>query len=138
MNWSRQDEVILRFDNPLQPDQVTVQKWDDSWFLTLGVGYRLNDQWAFRAGGAYDQSPIPDSTRTPVIADADGYWIGVGAEYRPIPNLKIDFAFDHIFIEDADIGLSAATRGNTFRGNLSGTATDISVSSFAFHVSYKF
>ena len=138
MNWSRHDRVTLQFDNLAQPDQVTVQDWNDSWYLTLGVGYRLNEEWMFRAGGAYDQSPVPDRTRIPAIADADSYWLGIGAEYHPLPNLKFEFAYGHIFTEDSDINLSASAPGNIFRGNLSGTATDSAADYFAVHASYKF
>lgn len=138
MNWSRQDETRLTFENPAQPDQVTEQDWNNSWFATLGAVYRLDDRWTLRAGAAYDQTPIPERTRTPVIADQDSYWVGLGAGYSPLPNLTIDFAYGHIFTEEAGIDLAASDPGSTFRGNLSGTVVDNSVDYLSIQAVYRF
>ena len=120
-NWSRFQELRIRFDNPAQPDDVTLAQWDDAMFYSLGATYRASDNWRIRGGLAFDESPVPDSTRNPRIPDEDRLWVALGASYRGFKGVTIDVSFVHFFIDDADIDLSAAQTGNTFRGNLSGS-----------------
>lgn len=118
--WSRFDDLTIKFANPAQPTSITEEDWEDVWFLALGVTWRASDAWTLRAGYAYDQSPVPDRTRTPRIPDADRHWLAIGASYRPAPALLLAAGYTHIFLPDRDIDLSAAGPGETFRGNLSG------------------
>ena len=41
--WSRFNQLIVHFDNPAQPDDVTNEGWRNSWFLSLGATYRMDD-----------------------------------------------------------------------------------------------
>ncbi len=118
--WSRFDDLTIKFANPAQPTSITEEDWEDVWFLALGVTWRASDVWALRAGYAYDQSPVPNRTRTPRIPDADRHWLAIGASYRPAPALLLAAGYTHIFLPDREIDLSAAGPGETFRGNLSG------------------
>ena len=123
-NWSRFDELKVEFDNPNQPDNITTEDWKDTWFFALGTTYRPKavEGLALRLGVAFDESPIPDETRTPRIAGNDRTWIAAGVSYAPLPWLTLDLGYTHIFVKDADIDLVATpTNENTFRGNLSGT-----------------
>ena len=76
---------------------------------------------SFRAGLAYDESPIPDRTRTPRIPGGDRTWLAVGAQYTPIAGVTLDVGYAHIFVEDTTVDLDATQPGNAARGNLSGT-----------------
>ena len=68
--WSKFDELRIKYDNPVQPDSVTTEDWNDSWRFSLGVHLRLNGPWLLRGGVAYDQTPVPDSRhRTPRLSD---------------------------------------------------------------------
>lgn len=117
--WSQFKDLTIDFANPAQPESVTNQDWNDSWFLAIGVSYRASDAWTLRAGYAYDQSPVPNSTRTPRIPDNDRHWLALGASYRPLPNLLLSAGYTHIFVRDASIDLSAENPGDALRGNLS-------------------
>ncbi|MDH3593251.1 MAG: OmpP1/FadL family transporter [Rhodospirillales bacterium] len=122
-NWSKFDELRVEFDNPNQPDNVTEEDWNDSWFFAVGTTYKPKqvEGLALRLGLAFDESPIPDKTRTPRIPGEDRYWIAAGIGYTPLPWLTLDLGYTHIFVNDADIDLKATpTNDNTFRGNLSG------------------
>ncbi len=120
--WSDFKDLTIKFANPAQPDSVTDDDWTDSWFLAIGVTYRPADAWTLRAGYAYDQSPVPNKTRTPRIPDNDRHWLALGASYQPLPNLLLAAGYTHIFVRNADIDLSATAPGETFRGNFSGSA----------------
>jgi long-chain fatty acid transport protein len=136
--WSRFDELRVQFDNPGQADSVTDESWQDSWFLAGGVSYRPDEDWTLRAGVAYDQTPIPDSNRTPRLPSNDRLWLAVGASYQAMENLKVEFAFTHIFVDDATIDLTTDGVGNTFRGNLSGDIQGGAIDIVGVQVSYKF
>lgn len=118
--WSKFEELRVRFDNPDQPDSVTTQDWDDTIFLAAGATYRPSDRWALRVGYAFDESPVPDETRTPRIPGSDRHWLSAGARFQPVPGVTLDAAYTRIFMRDSHLDLRAADPENTFRGDLSG------------------
>jgi long-chain fatty acid transport protein len=120
--WSRYKQLEVKFDNAAQPEEIVDTDWNDTWFFATGVTYRPNDPWALRLGFAYDQSPVPDRTRTPRIPDNDRYWVTVGASYTPQPAVELGISYAHLYGPDAPVDLAATSPGNTFRGNLSGDA----------------
>lgn len=118
--WSRFDDLTIEFANPAQPESFTDEDWEDVWFFAAGLTWKPTDAWAFRAGYAYDQSPVPRRTATPRIPDTDRHWLAIGASYRPAPTVLLAAGYTHIFLRDGEIDLSAAGTGETFRGNLNG------------------
>lgn len=118
--WSRFDDLTIKFDNPAQPDSVTDEDWEDTWFLALGSSYRMAEDWTLRGGFAWDQDPIRNGRRTPRIPTDDRYWLSIGTGWQPLPALSIDFGYTHIFFRNASIDLKQTDAGNSARGNLSG------------------
>ena len=119
--WKSFDELRVEFENPAQPDNVTTEDWDNSFFVALGARYQLTPDFALSGGVAYDESPIPDETRTPRVPGSDRYWVALGGEYDLTSNISLNASYTHIFMEDGDIEL--VTNGadeNAARGNLSG------------------
>lgn len=121
--WSSFDELRVQFDNPNQPDSVTAEDWDDSWFYAAGTAWKpaFQQGLTLRAGIAYDESPVPDATRTPRIPGNDRFWVSFGAGYKINNWLTVDAAYTHIFVDDATINLTTADTNNAARGNLSGS-----------------
>jgi long-chain fatty acid transport protein len=119
--WSRLQNFRITFDNAAQTDDVTTADWDDTFFFALGTAYKATPAWTFRGGVAFDQSPVPDSTRNPRIPDEDRTWVSVGASYHGFKGVRVDAAYTHFFIDDSDINLTTGIPGNTFRGNLNGS-----------------
>lgn len=117
--WSRFRELRIRFADG-QPDDVTEQRWHDTWHWALGVRWQATERLGLRAGAAIEGSPVPDQTRNPRVPDADRRWLAVGASWKAGRQASLDFAWAHIFVDDAAVALSAAAPGNTFRGDLSG------------------
>lgn len=118
--WSRFKDLTLEFDNPAQPDDITVHDWKDTWFFATGATWRPNETWTLRGGAAFDQSPIPNKHRSPRIPTDDRYLLSLGANYAPLPNLSIDLSYMHVFSKDASIDLSASEQQNPFMGSFSG------------------
>lgn len=85
------------------PLQTTNEKFDDAWRFAVGANYRYNEQWMFRGGLAYDQSPVQDGYRTVRLPDADRTWLTLGAQYRFSPTLWLDFGGAYIWIRSASI-----------------------------------
>ena len=110
---------------------------EDTWFFAVGATYRWSDAWTFRAGAAFDDSPVPDETRTPRIPGEDRYWASLGAAYTPFPELTIGVSYTHIFVPDPTVNLSASDRGNTFRGDLTANY-DSSIELLALQATYRF
>ncbi len=139
-NWSRFQELRIVSDG--SPDAVDQEDWDDTWFFSMGVDYAYRSDLTFRAGYAYDQSPVPNATfRTPRIPDSDRNWLSVGASYRPAPNLTLDFGYSHLFFADANvdrsINLVAAAPG-VFTDTLVGEYESSNANIFGIQVNYQF
>ncbi|WP_299620974.1 OmpP1/FadL family transporter [Pelagibius sp.] len=120
-HWSRFRELRIKFDNPAQADSVTAENWTNTWFFALGGTYRPDEDWTFKLGVAFDESPVPDRTRTPRIPDEDRYWISGGVSYDPFDWLSVSLAYTHIFLPDADIDLGFDDPNHASRGSLEGT-----------------
>lgn len=89
-------------------------QWRDTYRVALGGNYKYNDQWKFRFGIAWDQSPVGDTYRAPRLPDNDRTWLAVGAQYKPNKDAAIDFGYTYIFVKDAPINNNAgaqATKG---------------------------
>jgi long-chain fatty acid transport protein len=118
-NWSRFRELTVRFDDGRAPS-VTEERWRDSWFVSLGAEYQVSKTLAVRTGVAWDQSPVPDGTRTPRIPDTDRYWLSAGASWQPMPQVTLSAAYSHIFAGESQVRLRDSGPGtNDFlRGDL--------------------
>jgi long-chain fatty acid transport protein len=116
--WSTFDDLVIDFDNPAQPDNVTEFEWDDQWFFAIGGTWRPDDRLTLRVGGAFDQTPTRNRYRTPRIPDADRWWLSAGMGWQPLDNLSFDLAYSYIFFDEAEVRLSATDPGNALRGDL--------------------
>ena len=83
---------------------------EDAWRYALGATYQLGETTTLRAGAAYDQTPVPDATRTPRLPDADRTWLAIGARWQPSPALVVDVGYAHLFSETVPLNQNA---GNT-------------------------
>ena len=116
--WSTLDELIIKFDNPSQPDNVSEYQWNDSWFFALGGSWDATRSLKLRVGVAWDQSPVRNRYRSPRVPDSDRYWLATGLGWQIRDNLSLDLGYTHIFFEDADVDQSGTDPGNAARGNL--------------------
>jgi long-chain fatty acid transport protein len=98
--WSRVKELRVLSDAG-DTLSVTPEEWDDTWRVNIGGEWQMNDRWTLRAGVAYDQSAVPDSTRTPRLPDEDRYWIAFGVQWRPNENWVVDAGYAHLFAKEA-------------------------------------
>ncbi|NCN07708.1 hypothetical protein GW933_03360 [Candidatus Falkowbacteria bacterium] len=82
-NWYGYSKTVnsmtLQFDK-LNFGKTTKLNWQDNFSLHLGARYRLNNDWWLRAGMAYQNSAIPDSTISQLTPDASGWDVAFGLE----------------------------------------------------------
>lgn len=77
--------------------------WEDTWTISAGMEYYVNDNWTLRLGTAWDQSPTPDNQhRTHRIPDSDRIWASAGLSYR-YDNMQFDLGYAHLFMKKSHI-----------------------------------
>lgn len=96
--WSTYD--TLDIGDPTGP---VSKDWDDVWSVRLGGEYVLGESWALRAGYVWDQSPVPDSTRSPELPGSDRQMLmgGFGWKWN---QLTIDAAYSYLWADTAEMG----------------------------------
>jgi long-chain fatty acid transport protein len=81
-------------------------EYKDGWFFSIGAEYLWNDQLTLRAGVGYEQSPITDQVRIPVVPDNDRTWLSAGATFNLTNALSLDMAYSHLFVKDTPINIA--------------------------------
>jgi long-chain fatty acid transport protein len=100
--WSRVQELrVVRDSGDVL--SVTPELWKDTWRYALGATYEVSDWWKLRGGVAFDESPVPDATRTTRLPDAERKWVAVGVQWTPTPATQIDVGYAHLFSDDVNI-----------------------------------
>ncbi|MCG5540552.1 MULTISPECIES: OmpP1/FadL family transporter [unclassified Halorhodospira] len=131
--WNDFEELAIEFDDgvvgiPQGDESYAVDDdqayedydWDDTWLLSLGTRFDLNERWDLRAGVAYDQTPTGDSNRTPRIPDEDRTWLAVGGSWYPAAaeQLSVDFGYTYIWLDDADIEVADGDVTGEYESNV--------------------
>jgi long-chain fatty acid transport protein len=135
-NWTTFDALDIVAANPSQPVEVTTTQWKQAWMAALGAEYAADDQWALRAGAAYDGTPVPDSTVSTRIPDATRYWISAGATYHVTATLDLKVSVAHLFDGTRPVQQTAQMSGNALRGELIG-ATTSDANTAGFQAAYR-
>ncbi|MET0533094.1 MAG: outer membrane protein transport protein [Steroidobacter sp.] len=97
---------------------VTPERWEDTWRYAIGATYQLSEVWKLRAGVAYDETNVPDSTRTARLPDSDRTWVALGAQWNPGGSFVVDVGYAHLFADDG--ALNQDDGNATARGFLRG------------------
>lgn len=99
--WSSFKELKLESNG----NTLVVIPYDykDTWMYSIGGDYRVTNELTLRAGVALDQTPTRNSTRDARIPDGDRTFVSFGGSYRfaSEPNLSIDAAYSHQFVDKA-------------------------------------
>ncbi len=140
-NWSRLNSVDITTPFPgavpAFPTQLNFG-WRDGWFYSGGIEYQWSPQLALRAGVAYEESPITDTTRTTRLPDNNRIWASGGFTYNWSPSVSLDFGYTHIFVDNTNINLVPGNFSFTAaQGVFIGTA-DTSIDIFSIGLRYKF
>lgn len=110
--WSRFEEldVISRDSNgeitagPGNYVNHVTEKWKDTWQFNVGGIWQATPAWAFKAGYAWDESPVNDYV-TARIPSEDRHWLTLGTQWKDVPSgWTVDVAVGTlIFADDAEV-----------------------------------
>ena len=106
--WSSVQELRVVRDSGVTVS-VTPEHWRDVMRYAIGATYQLNDRVALRTGVAYDNTPVPDATRTPRLPDTDRTWLAIGAGWQPSQALAIDVGYVHLFSKTVPLNQNAGS-----------------------------
>jgi len=99
--WSVQDRIRVRFDQPVLgvAEQVQDKKWNNTFTYGIGVEYAVTDYLNLRAGYIYDPSPVPSGTLDPMVfaGDSQLFCFGIGLEKG---RFQTDFSYSKIISKD--------------------------------------
>ena len=101
--WSSYDELKLDFkDESVLHDETLPKDWKDVWAFRFGVQYALTDTLDLRAGYAYDNTPVPDSTLGPDLPDSDRHNVTFGLGWHTDRG-SVDFAYMAVLFKDRSV-----------------------------------
>ncbi|KAA8996947.1 long-chain fatty acid transporter FadL [Affinibrenneria salicis] len=75
----------------------------DAWRMALGATWFYNDDWTFRSGIAFDDSPVPADNRSISIPDQDRFWLSAGATYAINKNASLDVGLSWMYGKKVNI-----------------------------------
>jgi len=133
--WSSIQQLAFVRTGPGLALPATPENFKDVWRFSAGATYTMNNQWKFRGGLAYDQTPVQNAERTPRLPDESRTWVSVGAQYTAMPNLKLDGGFAYIWASDASSNQNA---GDTAKYGLINGNYKASVTVFGMSATYSF
>ncbi|MBS0432392.1 MAG: outer membrane protein transport protein [Proteobacteria bacterium] len=107
--WSSFKQLAISYANPVQPATVEPEDWRDTLFGSIGLDYKVDDQWTLRGGVAFDQTPTRDETRSPRIPDGARTWLAFGVGYTPSPAVEFNIGYAHLFVDNGDVNNLSAT-----------------------------
>ena len=115
----------------------TVENWKNTVRVSAGTTYHLNDALKLRGGLAYDESPVPDASRTARIPDNDRIWLAFGASYKITPAADLDVGYTHIFVKSTSLNKTTDSTVAALRDVVTGSY-DSNVNILSVQVTYNF
>ena len=94
-SWSQFQELKATNSN----GQTLFKKdegFKDSYRIALGTTYYMDDNWTFRSGIAFDDSPVPAEKRSISIPDQDRFWLSAGTTYAFNKDASVDLGVSYM------------------------------------------
>ncbi|NMT63290.1 TonB-dependent receptor [Marinobacter sp. W62] len=116
--WSRFEalDIVSREDNgplssrtgpALGDDRLIAhvsENWKDTWQANVGAIWQATPEWAFKAGYAWDESPVNEDFRTARIPSGDREWLTLGAQYADARSgWTVDVAAGVLLFDDEEV-----------------------------------
>ncbi|CAI0700834.1 long-chain fatty acid transporter FadL [Serratia ficaria] len=94
-SWSQFQELKATGSN----GQTLFEKHEgfkDAYRIALGTTYFYDDNWTFRTGIAFDDSPVPAQNRSISIPDQDRLWLSAGTTYAFNKDASVDVGISYM------------------------------------------
>ncbi|RPD94064.1 long-chain fatty acid transporter FadL [Candidatus Pantoea deserta] len=72
------------------------ESFKDAYRIALGTTYFYDENWTFRTGIAFDDSPVPADKRSISIPDQDRLWLSAGASYAFNQDASVDVGVSYM------------------------------------------
>lgn len=109
----------LRIQNDGAGTDALPLNFRDSWRVALGATYKFAEQWKWKFGVAFDQSPVYKASDRPAsLPDNDRWWFSTGVQYLVSKDTTIDLGYTYLYVRDSSID---STSGNALtKGRVAG------------------
>jgi long-chain fatty acid transport protein len=105
IHWARIQSVDVIFSprgsgegKQILPNQALAFEFRNTFRGAIGAEYSYDEDWTFRGGVAFDQSPVTNLNRTARLPDSNRVLLSVGVGYNLSRYMAIDVGYTHIFI----------------------------------------
>ena len=79
------------------------ESFKDAYRLAVGTTYFMDENWTFRTGVAFDDSPVPADKRSISIPDQDRFWLSAGTTYAFNKDASIDIGVSYMHGKHVEI-----------------------------------
>jgi long-chain fatty acid transport protein len=127
--WSSLDTITIVQAGGVPGREPTLDlAYANSNRYAVGVHFKPNNQWIYRGGLAFDETPIRSPEQTSArIPGNDRTWLSLGLGYKPSSTWSLDFAYSHLFISDTNINnIGSTSSGATLTGTYESTVDILS------------
>ncbi len=126
-HWSRLSELRINYNTGRSATELLYYK--NAFRFAFGVNYKLNDPWLFKAGAAFDQTPVNAPYRTARLPDSNRTWLALGVKYKMNKNIWFDVGYAHLFFNKCTIQQVGVAPDNrkTLSGNYKNSADLVGV-----------
>jgi long-chain fatty acid transport protein len=130
IQFSRFDNLPVNIANdPLVASANIPEKWRDTFTAGFAGDWKFADNWVLRGGYQFYQSPVPDSTFSPTIPDADQNVITIGIGWKG-KHSSLEAAYGLDFYNTRNI---TTDQNPNFNGKYT---FNVHLISFAYHYSF--
>ena len=84
------------------PSQNVAENWHNTFTAGIGAAWKFADHWVLRGGYEYFESPVPDSTLSPTIPDANQNVFTIGLGWKS-GHHSLEASYGQDFYEDRNI-----------------------------------
>jgi len=114
IRWSTLQNIKLKYGgtnskflNATTP--VLPFRYRNTWHLALGQSYQAAKDLVLRMGIAFDESPIPNQFRNPLLPSKNRYWVALGGTYTINKHASVSIGYAHIFVQHNTVNNSLPT-----------------------------
>ncbi len=132
--WSSIPSLDIQNSGGSLPNESLKLKFRDTWRIALGANYKYSPKWTFKAGVAFDQSPVHDAQYRPTsLPDGNRIWLSLGTQYHFNKHATVDVGYAHLFLKNPSINNASDLTKGTVYGSY-----QASIDMLGVQVSYRF
>lgn len=116
--WSSYDSLTVNYASlagEVNASAATPKLWEDTFTFRIGASYAVSERFTYRAGYAFDQSPIPNETRDPSLPGSDRHDLTTGIGYH-LADWNFDLAYLYAMLADSPSQQNSALGGELVGG----------------------